>query len=123
MIRSFAMLGLLLLITGALIRCSWGAECRITWDAQDAKFFRVWRGLELLAEVETNEATVTLPDDQPSVLTVTAHNDHGSSPHSAPLPVVAVRIQESSNLRTWWIVRTIHREKRQAMFYRLEILP
>ena len=67
-------------------------------------------------------ATLALPDDQPSTITVTAHTPEGSSAHSAPMELVALRVQESTSLRAWWYVRTIHRERKPAAFYRIEIV-
>jgi hypothetical protein len=99
-----------------------GGEVTIAWDAQPATEFRVWKGIDLLATVPTNTATITLPD-APCSITVTARNAGGESPHSEPLHLVAVRIQESTNLKAWWYAKTIHRERKPAMFYRLEILP
>jgi hypothetical protein len=120
MIRSFTMLLLLLLITGGMIRCSWGAECRIAWDAQsDATSWKVWRGLDLLATTETNEATLDLPADRLSTITVTAHRDSLTSPHSAPMTVQPITPQWSPDLRVWIVVpRTFFIELRAKAFFR-----
>lgn len=123
MMRSVTFLFLLLCITACMVKCAWGGECVLAWDSQpDATSFRVWKGIECIATVSEPQAVVTLPDE-PCTVTVTARNANGESAHSAPLQLVAVRIQESSNLKAWWYVRTVHREKRATMFYRLEILP
>jgi hypothetical protein len=120
MIRSFTMLLLLLLITGGMIRCSWGAECRVAWDAQtDATRWKVWRGLDLLATTETNEATIDLPADRLSTITVTAHRDGLTSPHSAPMTVQPVTPQWSQDLRVWIVTKnTFFIDLRDKAFFR-----
>jgi hypothetical protein len=99
-----------------------GGEVTISWDAQPATEFRVWKGIDCLATVTANTATLPLPDSA-CVLTVTARHAGGESQHSEPLHLVAVRIQESTNLRAWWYAKTIHRERLDQAFYRIEILP
>jgi hypothetical protein len=111
------------LVFGLLIHgcTAQGAECTLAWDAQaGVTDYRVWRGLECLATVTTNSATVTLPDE-PCSLTVTARNAVGESAHSAPLSIVAVTMQESNDLKAWGSVKTVHREKQAMKFYRLRI--
>jgi hypothetical protein len=103
-----------------MIRCSWGAECRIAWDAQtDATSWKVWRGLDLLATTETNEATLDLPADRLSTITVTAHRDNLASPHSAPMTVQPITPQWSPDLRVWIVTKkTFFIELRPKAFFR-----
>jgi hypothetical protein len=115
----------ILAITAAAILGACAGEVKLAWNPSEGTqpiTYRVWRGIEQLAEVSETTATVTLPDE-PVSLTVSAHNEFGSSPHSAPLHLVAVRVQESTNLRAWWYVKTLYQEKKPAAFYRLEIKP
>jgi hypothetical protein len=115
----------LLAITTAAMLGARAGEVKLAWNPSEGTqpiTYRVWRGIEQIAETSGTTATVTLPDE-PVTLTVSAHNAAGSSPHSEPLHLVAVRVQESTNLRAWWYVKTLHREKKSAAFYRLEITP
>jgi hypothetical protein len=102
-------------------RCSaHGAECRIAWDAQtDAKSWKVWRGTDLLATTETNDATLDLPADRLSTITVTAHRDGLTSPHSAPMTVQPVTPQWSYDHRVWVVTKkTFFIELRDRAFFR-----
>ena len=110
-----------IIILACIHGCVRGAECRIAWNASTgATDYRVWRGIECLATVTDTHAVLTLPDE-PVTLTVTARNSAGESAHSAPLPLVAVTVQESTDLMAWGAVRTIYREKQAIRFYRLKI--
>lgn len=118
-------LSLLLAIATASILGASAGQVKLAWNPSKGAqpiTYRVWRGIEQIAEVSETTATVTLPDE-PVTLTVSAHNVAGSSPHSEPLHLVAVRVQESTNLRAWWYVKTLYQEKKTAAFYRLEIIP
>ena len=127
MIRSFAMLFLLLAITAGMVRCAWGKELTVSWNPQsDATAWRVWRGIELLATTATNQATVTVPDDQPSTLTVTALNAAGESAQSEPLYLptpnaTLLTIERSTDLRTWAPIADFYDTKAPKVFYRLRI--
>jgi hypothetical protein len=102
-------------------RCSaHGAECRIAWDAQtDATSWKIWRGLDLLATTETNEATLDLPADRLSTITVTAHRDGLASPHSAPMTVQPITPQWSYDHRVWIVTKkTFFIELRDKAFFR-----
>lgn len=112
-------LGILLLvpISAALA----AAEVKLAWDAQaGVADYRVWRGIECLATVPENAATLTLPDEA-CTITVTARNAAGESPHSVPLELIAITVQQSADLKAWAAVRTIHREKGSSAFYRLKL--
>jgi hypothetical protein len=118
-------LSILLAITTASILGASAGQVKLAWNPSKGAqpiTYRIWRGIEQIAEVSETTATVTLPDT-PVTLTVSAHNEFGNSPHSAPLHLVALRVQESTNLRAWWYVKTIYQEKETAAFYRLEIIP
>jgi hypothetical protein len=80
------------------------AGMTLAWKAQGPTiFFRVWRGLDLLATTEpgVNRAKLELPVDQLSTLTVTAHNETQSSVHSQPLVAMPVTPQWSQDLSSW----------------------
>jgi len=98
--------------------------CRVAWNAsptsENVTGYRVWRGIEVLAEVSGTSATITLPD-APSTLTVTAVNAFGESTHSAPLELVTLIVQDSADLREWQPVQTIHVEKHATRFYRIQL--
>jgi hypothetical protein len=86
------------------------AGMTLAWKAQGATiFFRVWRGLDLLAVTEpgVNRARLELPIDRLSTLTVTAHTETQSSTHSEPLVAMPVTPQWSNDLRVW-IVQPKH---------------
>jgi hypothetical protein len=80
------------------------AGMTLGWNPQGPNiYFRVWRGLELLAVTEPgiNSAKLELPIDQLSTLTVTAHNETQSSTHSEPLVAMPITPQWSPDLRVW----------------------
>jgi hypothetical protein len=125
-ILTLALAGILLACV-AVIGCARAASIKLAWNANPAADgvteYCVWRGIECLATVSGTEAVVTVPDG-PCVLTVTARNAAGLvSPHSEPLRLVSVKVQESTDLKTWKTVGTIHRERKPAAFYRLEVQP
>jgi len=101
--------------------CARGAECRLAWDTQpDASKWRVYLGLDLLAEVTTPAATITLPD-APCVVSVVAVNDAGQSP-PATLRLSYLTDQESVDLRAWSNLRAYYREHLPGpRFYRTRI--
>ena len=95
------------------------AACIVFWNPQtDATAFRVWRGTELLATVETNRATVALPTGQLSTLTVTATNESGESEHSDPITAIPITPQTSENLTEWKPQRPFFIERKQSLFFR-----
>lgn len=127
-IRAVAFVLVMVAAILAVSMCSaHGAECRVSWNPQaDATSFRVWRGIELLATVATNQATVTVPDDQPSTLTVTAVNAAGESAQSEPLYLPApdatlLTIERSTDLQTWAPIAELYDAKAPKVFYRLRI--
>lgn len=78
-------------------------EVKIGWDApkDSVRSWRVWRGIDPIATVSVNSATVTISDAETS-LTVTAINEYGESPHSNVLTIPQmIWIQKSSDLLTW----------------------
>ena len=93
--------------------------CILIWNPQtDATGFRIWRGIELVATVETNRATVTLPTDQLSTLTVTATNGTDESEHSDPITVIPITPQTSENLTEWKPQRAFFIERKASLFFR-----
>ena len=96
-------------------------EVKLAWDAQSGVTdYRIWKGIECLATVGTNSATLTLPD-APAVITVTARNAAGESPHSEPLEIIAVTLQRSPDLKGWSDSVTKHFEKRAKDFFRVKV--
>jgi len=86
----------------ALASMACAEPCRVAWDPTlGATSYAVFRGIDQLAEVSTNEASIDLPTDQLSSLVVIARNASGSSAPSAPLTVQPVAIQTSGDLLTW----------------------
>jgi len=95
------------------------AACILSWNPQpDATGFRVWRGTELLATVETNRATVQLPADQLSTITVTATNETGESEHSDPITVKPITPQTSENLTDWKPQKPFFIQAKPSLFFR-----
>jgi hypothetical protein len=75
--------------------------------------------LDLLATTETNEATLDLPADRLSTITVTAHRDGLTSPHSAPMTVQPITPLWSPDLRVWIVTKkTFFIELRDKSFFR-----
>jgi hypothetical protein len=101
--------------------CAYGAECTLAWNSQsDAAKWRVYLGIELLAEVTQPTAMVTLPD-QPCTLAVVAVNDAGQSP-PATIRLSFLTDQESVDLRAWSELRSYYREHLHGpRFYRTKI--
>lgn len=93
---------LILLWLYCLAYMVFAAPCRLAWDpTPNATSYAVFRGIDQLAEVTTNEASVELPADQLSTLVVIARNASGSSAPSEHLTVQPVEIQTSRDLLTW----------------------
>jgi hypothetical protein len=132
MIRSFTMLLLLLLITGGMIRCSWGADAAVivSWNQnpESGITYRVWRGLTLLGETKVTSLEVRLPTDQPSTITCQAISAFGIvSQHSKPLVVAPAVVHSSTDQRVWVVEKssvffqTLEREgeKTERQFFRV----
>ena len=81
--------------------------------------YRFWLDTQLLAESNTPEATVVLPDFAVSKVTVTAINNTGESEHSAMLALLAVVVQCSPDNRVWSHLRTVYVEVTNTQFFRL----
>lgn len=118
--RTIAILAALLI----LARWCSAAECKLAWDAapiaEQVTKYRVYLGITLLAEVETNAATVLLPD-APCEIAVVAINAAGTSP-PASMRVICLTDQSSADLKAWLPLRTYHREFIPVpRFYRVQI--
>jgi len=112
-------LKLILLVLYALALLIFGAECNVRWNPQPAATgFRVFRGIDQIAEVTTNRATVDLPADRPSTLTVTATNGATESDHSDPITAIPITPQTSENLTDWKPQRVFFVERKPSMFFR-----
>ena len=78
------------------------APAKIAWNEQHPTiFFKVWRGIDLLATTApgVNEATFELPIYQISTLTVTAHTATRNSGPSQPFIAVPIIPQWSPDLK------------------------
>lgn len=107
-------------IAWMLVKRASGAECRIAWDASPgATEYRVWRGIDLMASVALTSASVDLPVDQLSAITVTAGNESGESAHSEPLTVLPVTPQSTTNLSEWDSHRPFFITAKPSAFFRL----
>lgn len=95
------------------------AECRISWEPEtDAVDYRVWAGLQLIATVTEPRATVDLPADKVSTVTVTARNEAGESGHSEPMSLLPVTPQSSSGLTSWTLHRVFFIKYAERGFFR-----
>lgn len=99
------------------------AECTLEWNPQpDATGFRIYCGLDLLAEVNApaTQATVTLPDSGCTVALVAVNAAGQSLP--AILHTVFIQDQDSTDLMAWRTLRGYHRELVPgSRFYRTRI--
>lgn len=102
-----------------------GATVPLEWDAvPEAASYRIFRGIEVVGISDSNRATVELPGDQWSVLTVTAVNLAGESAHSKSLTLrpVIITVESSDDLSEWRDVsRVIRLESAPAKNYRAKI--
>lgn len=94
---------------------------RIRWDAQERCTYRIWRGIDVLAEVSTNRAEVSVSDTQDTTLTVTAQRDNIESEHSDPLTVMPIIIQESQDLIAWTPLQVIYVIRQENNFFRIKL--
>jgi hypothetical protein len=100
-----------------------GGQVTIEWDAADpveqVTKWRIYKGIALVAEVTQPLAILTLTDE-PQELSVVAINVTATSP-PATIKLDAITLLRSFDLNTWLIEKVIHREKSNAVFYRLKI--
>lgn len=100
------------------------APCGIRWNPNlpedNVTHYRVWRGIDCLATVETNRAVVDLPTDQLSTLTVTATNESGESEHSDPITAIPVTPQHSEDLTHWTDRKPFFVEQKPSQFFRFK---
>ena len=101
-----------------------GAECKLEWlpaaPADQVTEWRVFRGIEPLATVSQPAATLDLPVDSKSTLSVFAVNVLGVSP-AATITVLAAIPQDSADLRTWNSHRPFFYEDGAKHFFRFHI--
>lgn len=94
MMRSFAMLFLLLCITACMVKCSgaWGAELRtLEWDANPDTVdgYRLYKLPERMLLASTSNTMATVPLEVGEVVALTAYNVPGESGLSDPLTITA----------------------------------
>ncbi|MFO0204133.1 MAG: hypothetical protein ACK528_13495 [Alphaproteobacteria bacterium] len=110
-------------IMGFIHGCARGAECKLAWDHppyhERVTHWEIFRGIERLATVHEPCATLDLPTDRRSTLTVAAVNAAG---HSSPVNITVVPFvpQTSVNLANWnsSLQKTIFVEASPRMFAR-----
>lgn len=112
--------GILLMIHG----CSFGAECKLAWDAAPASeqvtSYKVYVGIDCVATTNTNSATVNLPD-QPCTVGVVACNASGQST-PALINLSYIVDQETVDLKAWSTMRGYYAEFLPGKrFYRTKI--
>ena len=89
------------------------APVTIYWDAQVPGVgvrFRVFLGIDVIADVGTNSARIDLPDDRISAVTVQAYSMLGTAPMSEPLKLQPLTVETGETLRKWTRVGTVFRE-------------
>ena len=94
----------------------------LAWDTNPAARFEVYRGIEKLATVTTNEAVITIPDNELSTLHVIAYSATEESATSEPFTVQPFRVRHSSDLTNWTYERTLYHEAAPSKFYQVEYL-
>ena len=110
-----------ILIILPLVASAHAGTMTLAWDANPAARFEVYRGIEKLATVTTNEAVVTLPDNELSTLHVIAYLGDASAT-SEPFTVQPFRVRHSSDLTTWTTERTLYHEAASSKFYQVEFI-
>jgi len=131
--RIILYLGIVFMALAAFITCQGaGASVTVAWDRMpdhdSTVIYRVWRGIELLGETTETRLQVTLPTDQLSTITATAHRDGMTSPHSKPLVLAPAVVHSSPDMRVWVVERssyffqTLEREgtKTERQFFRVQ---
>lgn len=102
-----------LCILACIHGCVRGAECKLEWNPQpDATRFRVYCGIDLLAEVLSPQTsvTVTLPD-APCTVSVVAINNYGvSAPASLKLTFQRQWDHDVQTMARKIVYRKYHRE-------------
>lgn len=113
-------------IMGTFYGCAKAGEIVLTWDPappeEKVVAWKVYRGIDVFPAVTSPQIRISIPDDQPSVLTVRAENQFGDHSPPASIEVVPVIIESSTDLKTWTRVRTIYRARQTAEFFRIRII-
>ena len=114
-----------IIIIGFIHGCAKGAECTVAWQLPHAgdppvTSWRIYRGLDLLAETAIPQATIRLPD-APCIIAVCAVNESGQSAPTT-LQVAYLTDQDSTDLKIWQTIHGYHREFTPGKrFYRTKI--
>ncbi len=91
-----------LILIGYMMGTADAGMCRLRWAPQsDAAGFRVYRGIQLLADTTESRVTVELPSDQASTVFVVAYRGALVSEPSDTLTVIPVTPLSSTDLQTW----------------------
>ena len=128
--RIILYLGVVFMALAAFITCHGAESVVVTWNPnpESGVTYRIWRGIELLGETTETRLQVTLPTDQLSTITATAHRDGMTSPHSKPLVLAPAVVHSSPDMRVWVVERssyffqTLEREgtKTERQFFRVQ---
>lgn len=92
---------------------AFAAPVTISWDAQVPGVgvrFKVFLGIDVIADVGTNSARIDLPDDRISTITVQAYSMLGTAPMSEPLSLEPLTVEAGNSLQDWKRVGTVFRE-------------
>lgn len=83
---------------------AFAAPARVSWDAQlPGVRYRVYLGIEVVADVATAAAVIDLPEDRISAVAVQAYSLLGTAPMSEPLTLEPLTTQSSETLTHGWM--------------------
>lgn len=93
----------LLFILGIMLAPATAAEVSLRWDAnrEPGVRYRVWRGIDIIADVDVTSLTIDLPINVRTTLTLTAYIGYMESEHTAPLTIEPMVVSTSGDLKTW----------------------
>jgi hypothetical protein len=110
-----------LLILLALVSSAAAAVCGLKWNPNpepEVTGYRVWCGIDCIASVTEPRASLDLPTDRLSTLTVTAVSATGESEHSDPLTVRPITPESAEVLKPWIRQRTFFVPNTPRHFFR-----
>ena len=111
-----------LLLTLLLSLPALSAPVRLGWDMQVADRWEVWRGIEKLATVTTNEATFDLPADTISIVHVVAVSEFGIKSESTSITLQPFRVHHTADMLSWKPGPVGFREYSPRAFFRVQYI-